>query len=68
MSRADAQLSIIQMQEILGIPVAQVIPPAPEMAYQAANRNIPLIQVAIGGLISQQYGLLAERLSQRVLI
>ncbi len=66
--RADAQLSIIQMQEILGIPVAQVIPPAPEMAYQAANRNIPLIQVAIGGMISQQYGLLAERLSQRVLI
>lgn len=64
--RADVQLSIIQMQEMLGIPVAQIIPPAPEIAFQAANRNIPLIQVQIGGVISQQFNNLAERLTQRV--
>jgi pilus assembly protein CpaE len=66
--RADVQLSIIQMQEVLGVPIAQVIPPAPEIAFQAANRNIPLIQVQIGGVVSQQYINLAERLSQRVLV
>jgi Flp pilus assembly CpaE family ATPase len=64
--RADVQLTLTQMQEILGIPVAQVIPPAPEIAFQAANRNIPLIQVQIGGVVSQQYNNLAERLTQRV--
>ena len=64
--RADVQLSIIQLQEMLGIPVTQVFPPAPEMAFQAANRNIPLIQVQIGGVISQQFSNLAEKLAQRV--
>jgi pilus assembly protein CpaE len=64
--RADLQLSTIQMQEILGAPITQVIPAAPEIAFQAATRNIPLIQVQIGGVISQQYGQLAERLAQRV--
>lgn len=64
--RADVQLSLAQMQETLGVPVAQVIPPAPEIAFQAANRNIPLIQVQIGGVLGQQYSSLAERLIQRV--
>jgi pilus assembly protein CpaE len=64
--RADVQLSITQMQEVLGVTIAQVIPPAPEIAFQAANRNIPLIQVQIGGVVSQQYSNLAERLIQRV--
>lgn len=64
--RADLQLSIIQMQEILGLPIAQVVPPAPEVAYQAATRNIPMVQVQIGGVISQQFLNLAERLAQRV--
>ena len=64
--RADVQLSIIQMQEILGVPISQVIPPAPEIAYQATTRGIPLIQVQIGGVISQQFNLIADRLAQRV--
>lgn len=64
--RADVQLSTIQMQEILGVPITQVIPAAPEIAFQAASRNIPLIQVQIGGVVSQQFGNLAESLVQRV--
>jgi len=64
--RADVQLSIIQIQEMLGIPVTQIFPPAPEMAFQAANRSIPLIQVQIGGVISQQFSNLAEKIVQRV--
>jgi CheY-like chemotaxis protein/MinD-like ATPase involved in chromosome partitioning or flagellar assembly len=65
--RADVQLSLIQMQEMLGTNISQVIPPAPEIAYQAATRNIPFLQVQIGSAVSQQYHGLAERLAQRVL-
>lgn len=63
--RADVQLSIIQMQELLGVPVTQIFPPAPELAFQAANRSVPLVQVQIGGVISQQFSNLAEKIIQR---
>ncbi len=66
--RADMQLSMIQMQEVLGVPIAQVIPPAPEIAFQAASRSIPMIQVQIGSVLSQQYAHMAERLMQRVAV
>lgn len=65
--RADNQLSLIQMQELLGNTIAQVIPPAPEIAFQAAIRNIPLIQVQTGSAVSQQYHSLAERIVERVM-
>lgn len=66
-TRADVQLSLIQMQEMLGISVTQVIPPAPEIAYQAATRNVPILQVQIGSAVSLQYHNLAERLAQKVI-
>lgn len=65
--RADVQLSLIQMQEMLGTAVTQVIPPAPEIAFQAATRNVPFLQVQIGSAVSQQYHSLAERMAQRVM-
>jgi pilus assembly protein CpaE len=64
--RADVQLSVTQIQEALGQPVAQVIPPAPEVSFQAASRNLPMIQVQIGGMLSLQYSRLAESISERV--
>jgi len=64
--RADVQLSITQVQEMLGQPITQVIPPAPELAFQAGLRSIPLIQVQPDGLVTQQYGRLAETILQRV--
>ncbi len=66
--RADVQLSLVQMQEILGTSVSQVIPPAPEIAYQAATRNVPFIQVQIGSMVSQQYQAIAERIAQRIIL
>ncbi len=66
--RADVQLSVTQIQEGLGIPVTQVIPPAPEVAFQAATRNLPMIQVQIGGMLSLQYSRLAEAISERVTV
>ncbi|HMN61366.1 MAG TPA: response regulator [Anaerolinea sp.] len=64
--RADVQLSVTQVQEALGMPVAQVIPPAPEVSFQAATRNLPMIQVQIGGMLSMQYSRLAESIAERV--
>jgi Flp pilus assembly CpaE family ATPase len=64
--RADMQLSMIQIQESLGMPVAHVFPPAPEVAYQAASRALPIMQVQVGGTLSQQYLSLAEKLEQRI--
>ena len=64
--RADVQLSITQVQDALGQQVAQVIPPAPEVSFQAATRNLPMIQVQIGGLLSLQYSRLAESIAERV--
>jgi DNA-binding response OmpR family regulator len=64
--RADVQLSITQVQERLGYPIAQVFPPAPEQAFQAGLRNIPLIEVQPESLLTQQFDRLADSIYQRV--
>lgn len=66
--RADVQLSLTQVQEMLGQPIAQVIPPAPEVSFQAATRNLPMIQVQIGGLLSLQYNRLAESIAEHIAV
>jgi Flp pilus assembly CpaE family ATPase len=54
------QLTAADVNERLGQTVKIVIPPAPEMAYQAAIRFIPLSQVQPDDLIAQQFKRLAE--------
>jgi CheY-like chemotaxis protein/MinD-like ATPase involved in chromosome partitioning or flagellar assembly len=63
--RADVQLTITQVQESLGLTVAQVIPPVPEVAYQAALQYLPIVKIQPDGLIAQQFKRLAEIISQR---
>lgn len=64
--RADVQLSVTQMQDRLGHPIAQIIPPAPEQAFQAGLRNMPLIEVQNESLLAQQFNRLAGIILQRV--
>jgi MinD-like ATPase involved in chromosome partitioning or flagellar assembly len=64
--RADVQLSLAQVQEALKQPVAQMIPPAPEAAYQAALQTLPLVQIHADGLLAQQFTRLAESLQLRL--
>ena len=64
--RADVQLSITQVQDQLGMPIAQVIQPSPEQAFQAGLRNVPLIMLQPDGLVAQQYYRLAEFIAQRL--
>jgi len=64
--RADIMLSWSQVQESLGLPVAVVVTPAPELAYQAALRFTPMILLQQDGLAAQQFGKLAELIGQRI--
>ncbi len=65
--RADMQLSLSQIQDELGIKVTQMIPPAPEVAYFAAQKNIPLIELQPEGLLTQQFELLANVFLERII-
>ncbi len=64
--RSDMQLSPADIQEALGRQISEVIPPAPELAYHAAVRSVPLIQMQPEGLITQQFKRLAETVVQRL--
>ena len=64
--RADVQLSVTQVQDSLRYPIAQVFPPAPEQAFQAGKRKIPLIQVQPESLLTQQFDRLAEIIFERI--
>jgi CheY-like chemotaxis protein len=58
--RVDVQLSISQVQESLKQNVAQMIPPVPELSYQAALRTVPLLEVQPDGLYAQQMSHLTD--------
>ena len=64
--RADMQLSPADIQETLGRQFSVVIPPAPELAYHAAVRSVPLIQMQPEGLVTQQFKRLADSVIQRL--
>jgi Flp pilus assembly CpaE family ATPase len=64
--RANMQLTAADVNERIGQSVKIVIPPAPEMAYQAATRFIPLSQVQPDDLIAQQFKRLAETVLQNI--
>lgn len=64
--RANMQLTAADVNERIGQAVKIVIPPAPEMAYQAATRFIPLSQVQPDDLIAQQFKRLAETILQNI--
>jgi DNA-binding response OmpR family regulator len=54
-SRSDSQLSAVQISEMLsGMPVKLMIPPAPELAYQAVQKQTPLINLQQDSLPSHQ--------------
>ena len=65
--RADIQMNTIQVtEEMEGMPVAIMIPPAPELANQAAQTHKPMIDVQPDGLVSQQFTRMAEILQERI--
>ncbi|HSF80972.1 MAG TPA: response regulator [Anaerolineales bacterium] len=64
-ARSGIQLSWGQVQEQLGHNIAVIFTPAPELAYQAAENNVPMVIQQPDGLTAQQFSKLAERIAQR---
>jgi len=58
-------LNSAQITESLKINVTHMIPPVPELSYQAALHSVPLIDVQPEGLMAQQINRLAESIIQR---
>ncbi|MBI9050060.1 MAG: response regulator [Anaerolineaceae bacterium] len=64
--RADMQISVTQMQEVFGQSVLEVIPPAPEIAYQSAVRNTPMIKVQPESLVAHQISRVADVIAKHI--
>lgn len=65
--RSEIQLSSTQVSELLGgIPITMMIPPAPELAYQASVRQSPMIDVQPDSLVAQQIDQLAKVIQTQI--
>lgn len=62
--RSDVAMSWSQVQESLDRPVKVVFTPAPELAYQAAVRSVPMITLQAASQQAQQFDQLAGLLAQ----
>jgi len=67
-NRLELQLSLSQAQETLKGSIAVVFTPAPELTYQAAKSNTPLVILHPDNLTSQQFGKLAELITKHVAV
>lgn len=63
--RSGMQLSWSQVQDQLGRPISVIFTPAPDLAYQASQKNIPMVLQQSDSLTAQQFGKLAEKVTQR---
>ena len=64
--RSDVQLTWNQVKEQLKAPIAVAFTPVPELAYQAARKNIPLVLQQPDSLVSQQFTKLADLVTSKV--
>jgi pilus assembly protein CpaE len=63
--RTEMQYSLVQVQKEYTHPIALVFTAAPELTYQAAKANVPLVLQHPDNLTSQQFVKLAENISKR---
>ena len=63
--RSSVQLNWAQVQEDLGYKITTVFTPAPELAYQAAAANQPMVLQQPGSITTQQFEKLAALVAQR---
>jgi len=63
--RSSVQLNWAQVQEELGYKIATVFTPAPELAYQAAAGNQPMVMQQPGSITAQQFEKLAALITKQ---
>lgn len=64
--RSDVLLTWNQVKEQLKSPIAVAFTPVPELAYQAAKKNIPIVIQQPDSLVSQQFTKLSDLLTSKV--
>jgi len=64
--RSEFQLSVTQVQEQFKHAIAIVFTAAPELIYQSAKSNIPLVVQHPENLTSQQFAKLADTITKHV--
>lgn len=63
--RSSVQLNWKQVENDLGYKIANVFTPAPELAFQAAVSNMPMVIQQTGNITSQQFEKLASTITQQ---
>ena len=63
--RSSVQMNWTQVQEELGYKITIVFTPAPELAYQAAAVNQPMVVHQPGSITAQQFGKLATLITKQ---
>ena len=65
--RSDVQMNSVQVtEEMEGMPVSIMIPSAPELANQVAQKHLPMINLQPDSLMAQQFNRLAEILHEHI--
>lgn len=64
--RSELQLPLTMVQQQFKHPISVVFTPAPELAFQAAKANVPLVIQHPDNLTTQQFFKLADTISKRV--
>ncbi len=64
--RSDLQLSLNTVQQQFKYPISVVFTPAPELAYQAARNNVPLVIQQPDSLTTQQFMKLSDNITKHV--
>jgi CheY-like chemotaxis protein len=64
-TKMDGPLTLFQAQELLQHGIDVMFSPAPELAYQAAKQNQPLVELEPEGPLAQQFARLADGLLEK---
>jgi MinD-like ATPase involved in chromosome partitioning or flagellar assembly len=61
---AAATFSKDVVEDLLQHDIVGVVPPAPELAFQAVEEGIPMVTMQPNSLVAQQFRTIAEHLAQ----
>ena len=64
--RSGIQLSLSNVQDLLGVQISNIFTSAPELAYQAQSQSKPIVVQGPEGIAAQQYLNLADKLLARL--
>lgn len=63
-TRSAVALSKHTLEDLLQHDIADIVPPAPELAFQAAEKGVPMVVMQPDSLVARQFGTIAEHLAQ----